>query len=122
MTKARKPGAKGASKAARPRAKTNTKTKAKAKRAGAKTTRSARVAVPDAGQPGSTLKVSIPTRTRRGAVSREDVAEAAAHVRTLEENAQISRRGGKLPPGATHSVERDADGGKTLVRKRFSAI
>ena len=52
----------------------------------------------------------------------EMLAEAKQFVETLEANRQIAREPGALPPGATHQIERDAQGRKRLVQKRVTAI
>ena len=52
---------------------------------------------------------------------REALAEAASYVATLEAKGQIARDPGQAEPGATHAIERDAQGHRCLVRKRFSA-
>ena len=50
------------------------------------------------------------------------VRETESFVKTLDANRQIARGRGALPPGTTHRLEKDAEGRKQLVRKRFSAI
>lgn len=84
--------------------------------------RRAWVTVPDPACPGGPgLRVPVPAHPDRAALS-ADATEAAYHVRTLRDNARISRSPKALPPGATHTVERSASGNKVLVRKRFSAV
>jgi hypothetical protein len=51
----------------------------------------------------------------------EALAEAASYVATLEANRQIARSADQASAGATHAIERDAEGHRRLVRKRFSA-
>ena len=51
----------------------------------------------------------------------EALAEAASYVATLEANRQIARSPDESEPGATHAIERDGQGHRRLVRKRFSA-
>jgi hypothetical protein len=48
--------------------------------------------------------------------------EAVQFVQTLEDNHQIEYKQGPLAAGKTHQIVIDDDGGKRLVRKRFSAI
>ena len=62
------------------------------------------------------LYVSFPTPP-----DAEALAEATSYVATLEANRQIARRPDQSDPGATHAIERDAQGHRRLVRKRFSA-
>lgn len=65
---------------------------------------------------GRTVRVPV----RPGATP-EERAEAAQYAQTLDRNAQIAY-GKSLPPGATHQIEKDAEGHDVLIRKRFSAI
>jgi hypothetical protein len=44
------------------------------------------------------------------------------YVATLEANRQIASSSDKEEPGTTHAIERDAEGHRRLVRKRFSAV
>jgi len=49
------------------------------------------------------------------------VADAMRHVATLRDTGQLAEETkGDLPRGATHSIERDAQGRRVLRRKRFS--
>lgn len=57
-----------------------------------------------------------------GQPAAEDLEEAAGRVRTLRANRQIAPEGGPLLPGATHQVERDAEGQPVVKRRRFSAF
>jgi hypothetical protein len=74
-------------------------------------------------------KVSMVARTKRGPIrvrlpanaTRDERAEAAQFVDTLNANKQIAR-GKTLTPGATHKIQTSAKGKKTLVRKRFSSL
>jgi hypothetical protein len=52
----------------------------------------------------------------------EELAESAHFVKTLEDNQQISRGGGKLKRNETHVLETDEKGQKRLKRKRYTAI
>jgi len=76
------------------------------------------VPVPDP-KPGAAGPILVPLPGKR---TPETLAEASRFVETLEANRQIAREPGPLPAGATHRIEKDARGGKRLVRKRFSAI
>ncbi|PYO37848.1 MAG: hypothetical protein DMD86_01880 [Candidatus Rokuibacteriota bacterium] len=76
------------------------------------------VPVPDP-KPGAEGPILVPLP---GKPTPEGLAEAARLVETLEANSQIAREPGPLPAGATHRIEKDARGGKRLVRTRFSAI
>jgi hypothetical protein len=77
----------------------------------------------------SKKKVSIVARTKRGPIrvrlpasaTRDERAEAAQFVDTLNANKQIAR-GKTLTPGTTHKIQTSAKGKKTLVRKRFSSL
>ena len=53
---------------------------------------------------------------------KEALAEAASYVASLEANRQIARSADASDAGATHAIERDAEGHRRLVRKRFSAV
>lgn len=47
--------------------------------------------------------------------------EEAAYLETLIKTGQAAPvSGGKLPPGATHALVRDEEGGVKAVRRRFS--
>jgi hypothetical protein len=63
------------------------------------------------------VKVSTAARHDRAATA----AEVSHHVRVLEDNRQISRRG-TLRSGETHAIETVGGDEPRLVRKRFSAI
>lgn len=74
--------------------------------------------VPDKASGGKDpLYVSFPSPPDRDAL-----AEAASYVATLEANRQIASSPDKEEPGTTHAIERDAEGHRRLVRKRFSAV
>jgi len=88
------------------------------RRSRSSTVQSRWVPVPDP-KPGAAGPILVPLPGKR---TPETLAEAARFVETLEANRQIARGPGPLPPGATHRIEKDARGGKRLVRTRFSAI
>lgn len=48
--------------------------------------------------------------------------ERAAFIRSLEKHRQTVEGDGPLPAGATHTLQRRADGRKVVKRKRFSAV
>ena len=51
------------------------------------------------------------------------VADAARYMKTLRDSGQLAVAGGGTPArGATHQIERDAQGRQVLRRKRFSII
>jgi FMN phosphatase YigB (HAD superfamily) len=52
----------------------------------------------------------------------EELAESAHFIKTLEDNKQISRGGGKPKGNETHVLETDEKGQKHLKRKRYTAI
>jgi hypothetical protein len=52
----------------------------------------------------------------------EEIAEAVHFVQTLAANQSVSTTPDEILPDATHQVDIDADGTKTLKRKRFSAL
>jgi hypothetical protein len=75
------------------------------------------VAVRDPAAPRSRrIKVRLPSNA-----TAKDRREAEQVIAALDENAQLSREPGPLPPGATHRLEDDGSGVPRLVRKRFSA-
>jgi hypothetical protein len=76
------------------------------------------IPVPDP-KPGETDPILV---RLTGEPTSEAVAEAMQFVETLEANRQIAREPGPLPPGATHQIQRDAQGRKRLVQKRVAAI
>lgn len=51
-----------------------------------------------------------------------DKAEQDHFIETLKANRQLAPEGEPLPPGATHQITTDAQGGKRIVRRRFSSI
>jgi len=50
------------------------------------------------------------------------VADAARYMKTLRDSGQLAVTGGTSARGATHQIERDAQGRQVLRRKRFSII
>ena len=50
-----------------------------------------------------------------------DLAEATLYVQSLASNGQVEAVAGESPLGPTHAVETDAQGLRTLTRKRFTA-
>lgn len=50
------------------------------------------------------------------------VADAARYMKTLRDSGQLAIAGGTPARGATHQIERDAQGRQVLRRKRFSII
>jgi hypothetical protein len=49
------------------------------------------------------------------------VADAARYIKTLRDSGQLAAAGGAAPArGATHQIERDAQGRHVVRRKRFS--
>ena len=72
--------------------------------------------VPDP-TPGAKETIYLPFPSPPDAAA---LAEAARYVATLETNRQIAREPGTAAPGTTHAIERDAQGRRRLVRRRFS--
>lgn len=50
------------------------------------------------------------------------VADARRYMKTLRDSGQLAVSGGTSARGATHQIERDAQGRQVLRRKRFSII
>jgi hypothetical protein len=48
--------------------------------------------------------------------------EKAAFIRSLEKHGQAVECEGPLPPGATHTLKKRANGTKVVKRRRFSAV
>lgn len=61
------------------------------------------------------------TRVEGTDPSAADLAEATLYVQSLASNGQVEAVAGQSPLGPTHAVETDAQGLRTLTRKRFTA-
>lgn len=61
------------------------------------------------------------TRVEGTDPSAADLAEATLYVQSLASNGQVEAVAGESPLGPTHAVETDAQGLRTLTRKRFTA-
>src|SRR5262249_55506332 len=72
------------------------------------------------------LSIAVDTRGRVKSIEGDSpspagVADAARYVKTLRESGQLAAAGEGAPArGATHQIERDAQGRHVLRRKRFS--
>lgn len=61
------------------------------------------------------------TRVEGTDPSAADLAEATLYVQSLASNGRVEAVAGESPLGPTHAVETDAQGLRTLTRKRFTA-
>ena len=65
-----------------------------------------------------------PSPSKQAAKPAAKSNDEAAFVESLIANGQAAKRrpDGSLPPGATHELIEDENGGKRVVRRRFSAL